>query len=120
MSAEASGAAWWLGGIRLEGVVFLVLTACAWGITWPVQKFLLSQLPPFSMVTGCGIGEVCLAFVVASARRERLWPPRSALNFGAFSVLTTLSPLWLRASEAVLITYPLPRQAMPGLFLWPL
>ncbi|HSU05235.1 MAG TPA: EamA family transporter [Acetobacteraceae bacterium] len=127
MSAEAGGATRRLVSGRAEGLAFLALTACGWGFNWPVAKFLLSELPPFSMRAGCGIAGVAFAFVLARLRRERLWPRLgewplltvfATLNFGAFSVLTTLSLVWLKASEAVIITYTLPIWA--AILAWPM
>ena len=73
-------------------------------------------------MAGCGF-----AFLVAFIRRERPWPPRdqwprlllfAMLNYGLFIVLTTLSLVWLKASEAVVITYTLPVWA--SLLAWPM
>ena len=114
-------------GSRAEGLLFLGFTACGWGLNWPVAKFLLSELPPFSMRAACSVAGVACAFGLARMRGERLWPPRSqwrglvifaTLNFGAFSVLTTLSLVWLKASEAVIITYTLPIWA--AVLAWPM
>jgi probable blue pigment (indigoidine) exporter len=105
----------------------LVVTACAWGLNWPVMKFLLSELPPFTArVIGAGLGLV-FAVLLAATRGERLRPPRdqlwplvvfASLNFGGFSVFTTVALVWLRASEAVVITYTLPIWA--ALIAWAL
>jgi drug/metabolite transporter (DMT)-like permease len=111
---------------RLQGLGLLTFTAVTWGLNWPVAKFLLTELPPFSMrLLTCG-GGVVFAFALARVRRERMavpiaqWPRLlvlSTLNFGAFIVLTTLSLVWLRASEAVIVTYTLPIWA--SLLAWP-
>ncbi len=105
----------------------LAVTACSWGFNWPVSKFLLSELPPFEMRTlCCGAGAV-FAFALAAARGENLVPPRghwgrltafAAMNFGAFTILTTLALFWLPASEAVIVTYTLPIWA--GILAWPM
>ncbi|HEX2942588.1 MAG TPA: EamA family transporter, partial [Rhodopila sp.] len=67
------------------------------------------------------------AFLVAFLRREHVWPPRdqwprlilfAMLNYGLFIVLTTQSLVWLKASEAVTITYTLPIWA--SLLAWPM
>ena len=114
-------------GSRAEGICLVLFTACSWGMTWPQSKFLLSMLPPFSMRTGCGIAGCIFAFLIAAARRERLIPPRgqwgrlfvfAMLNYGLFVVLTTLALVWLRASEAVVITYTLPIWA--SILAWPM
>jgi drug/metabolite transporter (DMT)-like permease len=111
---------------RLQGFGFLLLTACAWGLNWPVAKFLLTELPPFSMRTLCCAAAVVFAFALAALRGERLavpagqWPRLllfATLNFGAFIVFTTLSLAWLRASEAVIVTYTLPIWA--AVIAWP-
>jgi drug/metabolite transporter (DMT)-like permease len=95
----------------------VLITACSWGFAWPVTKFLLSELPPFTMRTACSAAGVAFAFAVAAARREALWPPPgqwglllvySMLNFGIFMVFTTLALVLLPASEAVIVTYTLP------------
>lgn len=114
-------------GTRAEGVALVLFTACSWGISWPVAKFLLEQLPPFSMRTAVGAIGCGFAFAVALARRERIHPPHgqwgwlvvfAMLNFGLFIVLTTQALVWLTASEAVIITYTLPIWA--SVLAWPL
>lgn len=110
-----------------EGLALVLFTACSWGLTWPQSKFLLTMLPPFSMRAACGVLGFSFAFLVAFIRRERLWPPRdqwprlilfAMLNYGLFIVLTTESLVWLKASEAVVITYTLPVWA--SLLAWPM
>ena len=112
---------------RTEGIALVLFTACSWGLTWPQSKFLLTMLPPFSMRASCGVLGCGFAFLIAFVRRERLWPPRdqwprlllfAMLNYGLFIVLTTLSLVWLKASEAVVITYTLPVWA--SLLAWPM
>jgi drug/metabolite transporter (DMT)-like permease len=111
---------------RLQGLGLLLLTACSWGINWPVAKFLLTELPPFSMRAACCGVATALAFALARARGERLavplrmWPRLvvfATLNFGAFIVLTTLALTRLHASEAVVVTYTLPIWA--AVIAWP-
>ncbi len=116
-----------LRGERAEGFALLLVTACSWGFNWPVMKFVLTELPPFTMRTvACAMGLV-FAVMLAAVRRERLIPQRdqiwplvvfATLNFGAFTVFTTISLVWLRASEAVVITYTLPIWA--ALLAWPM
>ncbi len=116
-----------LRGGRAEGLALLLVTACSWGFNWPVMKFMLSELPPFTMRTVAAAMGLVFAILLALARRERLAVPRdqivplivlATLNYGAFSVLTTISLVWLRASEAVVITYTLPIWA--ALLAWPM
>jgi drug/metabolite transporter (DMT)-like permease len=116
-----------LRGARIEGLALLAVTACSWGLNWPVMKFILSELPPFTArALGAGLG-LAFALLLAWARGERLRPPRdqlwplavfASLNYGGFSVFTTIALVWLRASEAVVITYTLPIWA--ALLAWPM
>ncbi|HVB67071.1 MAG TPA: EamA family transporter [Acetobacteraceae bacterium] len=116
-----------LAGGRIEGLAMLAITACSWGFNWPVSKYLLSELPPFAMRTLCCGAGAAFAFAVARARGETLWPPPhqwrrlalfAMLNYGAFTILTTLALYWLPASEAVIVTYTLPIWA--GALAWPM
>jgi drug/metabolite transporter (DMT)-like permease len=95
-------------------------------LNWPIAKFLLTELPPFSMRLASCAGGVVFAFVLAKLRHEtlsvprRMWPRLTLfamLNFGAFSAFTTLALAWLKASEAVIVTYTLPIWA--NLLAWP-
>jgi drug/metabolite transporter (DMT)-like permease len=116
-----------LNGSRFEGVLLVLLPASAWGLNWPVMKFLLTELPPFTMRSIAGGMAVLVALSSALLRSEQLRLSRSqffsiavlaALNYGIFGVFTTLSLLWLRASEAVVITYTSPVWAL--LLAWPI
>jgi probable blue pigment (indigoidine) exporter len=111
---------------RIRGLALLLVAACSWGCNWPVAKFLLSELPPFTMRAVCCVGATAFAFLLAVTRGEALAPPRAqwrrllmfaTLNYGAFVVLTTFALVWLPASEAVIITYTLPIWA--ALLAWP-
>jgi drug/metabolite transporter (DMT)-like permease len=114
-------------GSRAEGLCLVLFTACGWGASWPQTKFLLGELPPFTMRAFCGTCGCLFAIAVAVARRERLLPPRAQwgrlfvlamLNYGVFVVLSTETQIYLPASEAVVITYTLPIWA--SLLAWPL
>jgi drug/metabolite transporter (DMT)-like permease len=127
VSTSAEPASTRLIGTRAEGLALLLLTACSWGLTWPQWKFLLTELPPFTMRAFCTLGGAAFAFAVAALRRETLRPPRSQwgwltvfamLNFGGFMVFSAMAVAWLNASEAVIVTYTLPIWA--GVLAWPI
>src|SRR4030088_1155203 len=89
-----------LNGSRFEGVLLILLPASAWGLNWPVMKFLLTELPPFTMRSIAGGMAVLVALSSALLRSEQLRLSRSqffsiavlaALNYGIFGVFTTLS-----------------------------
>jgi probable blue pigment (indigoidine) exporter len=102
---------------KWEGVGYLVLTSFLWGANWPLMKFLVSELPPLSTRTIAGVIGTAVTFGIAVARGETLIPPTNqlrrlltaaALNYTAWMALTTVSLIWLYASETVIISYTLP------------
>lgn len=114
-------------GSRVEGLCLVLFTACSWGASWPQTKFLLGELPPFTMRAFCGGCGCLFAFAVAAVRREHLLPPRAQwgrlflfamLNYGVFIVFSTEAQVYLPASEAIVLTYTLPIWA--SLLAWPL
>ncbi|HTB44381.1 MAG TPA: EamA family transporter [Acetobacteraceae bacterium] len=127
MSTSIEPASRRLIGTRAEGLALLLLTACSWGLTWPQAKFLLTEMPPFTMRSVTTVGGAGFAFTVAALRREDLLPPRAQwgrltvfamLNFGGFMVFATVALAWLNASEAIIVTYTLPIWA--GMLAWPI
>ncbi len=104
----------------------LLVTACSWGLNWPVLKFIVGVWPPFTFRLLSGVGGTVLMFAVALIRHERLRPPRgqwgrliiaSLLNITSWMGLATLALLWLDASEAAIIAYTMPIWA--ALIAWP-
>jgi drug/metabolite transporter (DMT)-like permease len=99
------------------GLAFLAVTAIGWGLTWPVTKYLLGELPPLTLRGGTGfVGGIVLALVSLLQGQSLTVPPamwpRVALvalfNVGGWMTLTGLSLVFLSASEAVLIAYTMP------------
>ena len=114
-------------GVSVQGLGFLVTTGLIWGFNWPLVKYLVAVLPPFSVRATSGLVGTAVVLAIALARRESLVPPRgqwgrlclaAALNVTAWMALTTLSLLWLRASETTILAYTLPLWA--ALLAWPL
>ncbi len=113
-------------GAIVQGFGCLLLTAVSWGLNWPLVKFLLTQMPPFTMRAAAGALGASATFAVAAWLGERLlpradqWRPlllSSMLNFTSFMAASTLGMLWLSASEAVIIAYTMPFWAV--LMAWP-
>ncbi len=100
-----------------QGIGLLLFAAASWGLNWPVMKYLFGVLPPFSVRAAMALLGMVIGFAVALLRRERLRIPANLqartvlyamLNFGLFSVLTSLCLLWLSASEGVIFVYSMP------------
>lgn len=112
---------------RQVGLTLLMLTAVNWGATWPIMKFLLTELPPLTMRA---IGTATLAVVLAAGATAfgvRLHVPReqrprivlfALLNITAWMAFGTLALRWLTASEAAILAYTMPVWA--ALFAWPI
>ncbi|MCU0946152.1 MAG: DMT family transporter [Rubritepida sp.] len=102
---------------RTVGFLLLVLTACAWGSTWPVLKLIFAELPPFSARALTAYLAAALLFSVAALRGEALSPSRAAwallpqaafLNITAWMGFTTLALLFLTAAETAIIGATMP------------
>jgi drug/metabolite transporter (DMT)-like permease len=113
-------------GATVQGFGLLLFTAISWGLNWPLVKFLLTQMPPFTMRAIAGALGASATFAVAAWLGERLlpradqWRPlllSSLLNFTSFMAASTLGMVWLSASEAVIIAYTMPFWAV--LMAWP-
>lgn len=113
-------------GGTARGFGLLLITAVSWGLNWPLVKFLLTQIPPFTMRAVAGALGALATFAVAAWLGERLlpradqWRPllvSSLLNFTSFMAASTLGMIWLSASEAVIIAYTMPFWAV--LMAWP-
>jgi drug/metabolite transporter (DMT)-like permease len=112
--------------ITPAGLMFLAITSMGWGINWPINKYLLGQLPPFTLRGVPGMIGAGLLALLALAFRQSLHVPREIwprllvaafFNVAAWMTLMGLALVWLPASEAVLIAYTLPIWA--SLLAWP-
>src|SRR3954463_6373384 len=112
--------------IAPAGLMFLAVTSVGWGFNWPVTKYLLSELPPLTLRGTTGVIGATLLACMALARSQslkverHLWPRLlmlAVLNVTGWMVLMGLALLWLPASEAALIAYPMPVWA--SLLAWP-
>jgi drug/metabolite transporter (DMT)-like permease len=113
--------------IRPAGLMFLAITSICWGFNWPINKYLLSELPPLTMrgstgVIGAGL-LAGLALISGQSLRvpRELWPRlvlAALLNVACWMTLMGLALLWLPASEGALIAYTMPVWA--SMLAWPI
>jgi drug/metabolite transporter (DMT)-like permease len=108
------------------GLAFVAVTAIGWGSNWPVNKYLLSELPPLTLRGGTGAVGAVLLVLLAMLRRQSLHVPREMwprlvlaglLNVTGWIVLMGLALVFLPASEAALIAYTMPVWA--SILAWP-
>lgn len=94
-----------------------------WGLNWPAIKFLLTEVPPFTIRTGAFTVATIALLGYALATRERLIPPwrelpwmalTGLLTIFSFNMLTTLGQILTETSKAAIIAYTMP--ALTALF----
>jgi len=95
----------------------VLLIGFLWGANWPAVKFMLTEIPPFTIrAVAFPIAAVLLA-VIALVRRESLLPARQdwlpivvtglLVVFG-FNVLVTLGQVLTETSKAAIIAFTMP------------
>ena len=113
-------------GPRLGGLGFLMVAAFAWGLNWPVLKYLMADWPPFTFRVYGAVGAVALLLLVAWRAGDALMPPHGqwgrltvagVLNVTSWGGMAPLALYWLDAAEAAIIAYTMPVWAM--LLAWP-
>jgi drug/metabolite transporter (DMT)-like permease len=97
----------------------MLLTLCLiWGMTWPMMKISLTEIPPLSMRTmTAAIGGVALFAICVFKRRSlRVSTARdwlhifiaSLFNISAFSLFTAFAQIQAATSRVAILTYTLP------------
>ena len=109
------------------GLMFLAITSVGWGFNWPINKYLLGELPPLILRGTTGVIGASLLALLALLGRQSLRVPREQwprlvlaafFNVTCWMALMGLALLWLPASEAALIAYTMPVWA--SLIAWPI
>jgi drug/metabolite transporter (DMT)-like permease len=102
----------------IKARVFLVLLCLGWGMTWPMMKIALDEIPPFSMrVSSLTLGALTLTSLsLLQGRSLRI--PRlrtfthlcgaSFFNIVAFSVLTPFAQMSAATSRVAIVVYTMP------------
>ena len=106
------------GSDAVRARLFLVFLILGWGVTWPMMRIALTEIPPFSMRVGnLAIGAVTL---IALARlqdrslkipRGRTWlhiVAAAFLNIVGFSVFTPFAQLSAATSRVAIVVYTMP------------
>jgi drug/metabolite transporter (DMT)-like permease len=113
--------------IAPAGLGFLAVTSVGWGLTWPVTKYLLGEVPPLTLRGLTGVIGAAVLAALALMRGQSLrvapeiWPRlllAAPLNVTGWMVLMGLALVWLRASEAALMAYTMPVWAQ--VLAWPI
>jgi drug/metabolite transporter (DMT)-like permease len=107
--------------------LMLVALGLIWGITWPVMKIALSEIPPLTMRgTAAVLGAVTYYLMCVFMRRSlRIPSPKawahilvgSLLNIVAFSVFSAFAQLVATTSRVAILAYTMP--IWSTLLAWP-
>ncbi len=98
--------------------LMLVLLCFVWGVTWPVMRIALYEIPPFSMrASSAALGALTLYLVCRIKRRSLRIPNATAwvhvvvaslLNVVAFSVFGAFAQLSAATSRVAILAYTIP------------
>jgi drug/metabolite transporter (DMT)-like permease len=108
--------------------LFLVLLILGWGVTWPVMRIALEEIPPFSMRVGSLVVGVLALLIIARLQGRRLGMPdrktwlhlvvASVFNIIAFNIFTPFAQLAAETGRVAIIVYTMPIWA--SLLAWPI
>jgi len=106
----------------IQARLMLVTLCLIWGLTWPMMKIALNEIPPFSMRTlTAGIGALVLIAICIVKRRSLRVPVGKAwvhvvvaslLNMVGFTVLSAFAQIAAATSRVAILTYAMPIWAM--------
>lgn len=98
--------------------VMLVVLCVVWGITWPIMRVALTDVPPFTMRTVSTLVGGLALFAVCLVRRRDLRLPgvkgfvhvaiAAMLNVASFSVFSTFAQLHAATSRVAILAYTMP------------
>jgi drug/metabolite transporter (DMT)-like permease len=96
----------------------MLLALCVlWGVTWPLMKIALAEIPPLSMRTLTAAAGMLTLLIICLVTRTRLRVPAKAwghvviiavLNIGAFSLLTAFAQMTAATSRVTILIYTMP------------
>jgi drug/metabolite transporter (DMT)-like permease len=98
--------------------LMLVVLCIVWGITWPIMRIALSEVPPFTMRTVSSFAGGLALFAVCLVMRRDLRLPglkgcvhlcvAAILNVASFSVFSTFAQLQAATSRVAILAYTMP------------
>jgi drug/metabolite transporter (DMT)-like permease len=106
------------GAADIQARLMLVLMCLLWGITWPLMKIALEEIPPLSMRTlSCAFGAMTL-FAISCVKRGSLRIPTvktfghliaiALLNIVGFSLFTAFAQMAAATSRVAILAYTMP------------
>lgn len=105
----------------------LLVIALSWGMSWPVNKAVLSYVSPlWAVATRLWVATAVLGIICLAVGKLRL-PPRedlpmvvslAVLHMGLFACLTSLGLVYVSAGRTVLVAYTTPLWVFPLAWLF--
>jgi drug/metabolite transporter (DMT)-like permease len=106
----------------IQARLMLVTLCLIWGLTWPMMKIALNEIPPLSMRTStAGIGALTLLAICLVGRRSLRVPMGTAwahvvvasvLNVVGFSLFSAFAQIAAATSRVAILTYTMPIWAL--------
>ena len=103
--------------VSLNAILMLLVVGFLWGANWPAVKFMMTELPTFSIrAIAFPLAAIVLA-CVAKLQKQSLWPPpeerlplviTAIFLIFAFNMLTSLGQSLTQASQAAIVAYTMP------------
>ena len=103
--------------LRVSSTLLLLVVGVLWGLNWPAVKFMMAELPPFTIrAIAFPLAALILASI-AFIKKQRLLPARDELVplivtgtflVFAFNMLTSLGQSLTDASQAAIVAYTMP------------
>jgi len=102
--------------------ILLLIVILLWGINWPVMKYGLAYIPPFTFVAARMVMGAAVMFVVAAALGELRWPDRrdwpvvlsvGLIQMAGFMSLITLALQFVPAGRSAILAYTTPLWVIP-------
>jgi drug/metabolite transporter (DMT)-like permease len=98
--------------------VMLAVLCVVWGITWPIMRIALNEVPPFTMRTFSTLVGGLALFAVCLVRGRDLHLPGvkgfvhvtvgAVLNVASFSVFSTFAQLYAETGRVAIVSYTMP------------
>jgi drug/metabolite transporter (DMT)-like permease len=114
-------------GADVPARLTLVVLCFIWGITWPLMRVALGEIPPLSMrAVAAALGALTLYLLCLTMRRSFRVPSAKAwghiviasiLNIVAFSLFSAYAQLAAATSRVAILTYTMPIWSV--LLAWP-
>lgn len=105
-------------GVDSVARLMLIALCIVWGITWPIMRIALSEIPPFTMRTMSTLVGSLMLFVICLVMRRSLRLPgakgwahvfiASLLNIASFYVFSSFAQLGAATSRVAILAYTMP------------